>query len=233
MAPETRREAFSEPALRALAAALEADAMRRYRRLAAWWADEGEAELASLFEHLAEMEADHAAVFGALAEEDGPAPLPASAAEEAVWQSALLTPYRAISLAVRAEERAFATYADIAAHAATPAVRALAEDLARAELEHAALLRRARRAAFRVERPSTTPIPMDMATLAQLSLIWEAEAAGATTRAERLRALSRNAERYLEVAERARDEATLSAAQSRAAAAIGELAMLRAGSGRS
>ena len=232
MASETRRRIVSEPGLRVKAAALEADAMRRYRRLAVWWGGEGEAELAALFARLAEMEASHAAAFGPIADEAS-SPTPAAEEDEAMWQSALLTPYRALSLAVRAEERAFATYADIAAHAETPALRALAEDLAREELDHAAILRRARRAAFHAERPLVTPLPTDMETLAQQSRVWEAEAEAATTRAGRLRALSRNAERYLAVAERARDEATLSAAQGRAAAALGELAVLRVGSGRS
>ena len=226
MAPKAQAETVAAAALRARAAAMEAAAMRRYRWLAEWWGEEGDAELAALFARLAEMEAGHAAALGPIADE---APSPASAAEkdEALWRSALLTPYRALSLAVRAEEGAFACYADIAAHAATPALRALAEDLAREELEHAAILRRARRAAFHVERPLMTPFATDMETLAQQSRVWEAEAEAAQTRAGRLRALSRNAERYLAVAERARDEATLAAAQTRAQATLRELARER------
>lgn len=227
--PGTKQETVSATALRVTAAALEAAALRRYQRLAAWWAGEGEAELATLFARLAEMEASHAAAFGPIAEETG-SPPPAAGEDEALWQSALLTPYRALSLAVRAEEHAFASYADIAAHAATPALRAQVEDLAREELEHAAILRRARRAAFHSERPFATPLPTDMVALEQQGSFWEAEAETATTRAGRLRALSRNAERYLAVAERARDEATLSAAQNRAQATLRTLARLRVGS---
>jgi rubrerythrin len=226
---DTKQETISATALRDVAAALEAAALRRYQRLATWWAAEGEAELAALFARLAEMEARHATVFGPIRDETA-LPPPAAGEDEAVWQSALLTPYRALSLAVRAEERAFASYADIAAHAATPDLRAQAEDLAREELEHAAILRRARRAAFHSERPFATPLPTDMVALEQQSSVWEAEAKAATTRAGRLRALSRNVERYLAVAERARDEATLSTAQNRAQTVLRELARLRIGS---
>ncbi len=229
MAEDTGQEAVSARTLQATAAGLEVAALRRYRHLAAWWAAEGEAELAALFARLAEMEASHAAAFGPIAEETE-SPPPAADEDDALWQSALLTPYRALSLAVRAEERAFATYASIAAHAATPALRAQAEDLARAELEHAAILRRARRAAFHSERPFATPIPTDMMALEQQSSVWEAEVEAATTRAGRLRALSRNAERYLAVAERTQDEATLSAAQNCAQATLRTLARLRVGS---
>lgn len=229
MAPHARAETVSASALRARAAALEAVAMRRYRHLAAWWAEQGDAELAALFARLSDMEASHAAAFGPIAD-DASSPKPAVEEDEALWRSALLTPYRALSLAVRAEERAFASYADISAHAATPALRALAEDLAREELEHAAILRRARRAAFHAERPLATPLPTDMETFAQQSRVWEAEAEAAKTRAGQLRALSRNVERYLAVAERARDEGTLGAAQDRAQATLRELARLRVGS---
>ena len=62
--------------------------------------------------------------------------------------------YRALAIAVRNKERAFAFYSYIAAEARSPGVRALAEDLARDELEHAAVLRRERRRAFRRERPA-------------------------------------------------------------------------------
>ena len=228
MADNPGQETVSAMALRSTAAALEAAAMRRYRHLAAWWAAEGEPELAALFARLAEMEARHAAAFGPIAEETySPPPTPDE--DDALWQSALLTPYRALSLAVRAEEHAFATYASIAAHAATPALRAQAEDLAREELEHAAILRRSRRAAFHSERPFATPLPTDMVTLEQQGSVWEAEVKAATTRAGRLRALSRNAERYLAVAERAQDETTLSSAQTRAQATLRTLARLRIG----
>jgi rubrerythrin len=220
----------SEDAMLAQAAALEDAAARRYEALAAWWAAQGDGALAAVFDRLGRMEREHAVQ--AEARRPGPAVAPEPAAgetaapEEEGWRSALLTPYRALSFAVRAEERAFAHYATMAAHAPTPRLRALAEALARAELEHAAILRRARRAAFHSERAPPPP-PADLPALQRQSAAWEADAAAAATRAGRLRALSRNAERYLEIAERTRDEAVLTAAQRLAAQTLRRLALLR------
>lgn len=219
--------------LLAAAAAMEAAAVRRYHWLAAWWEAEGERDLAGLFARLAEMEAAHLAALG---EPDAPPPAtpePSPDADAVAWRSALLTPYRALSLAVRAEEEAFAFYAEVAAHAAAPGLRAQAEDLARAELGHAALLRTARRAAFRAERRPRPPPVMDVVALERQSAEWEAEEEAASTRPGRLRAASRNVERYLEVAERTGNETVLTAAQGLAAAALRRLTALRAGSDRS
>jgi rubrerythrin len=226
----------SENDLLRAAATLEAAAARRYRALAGWWEAQGDPALAALFDRLAAMEEEHAA---SVMTRWAAAPAAASAAaagsppasEDPAWHSALLTPYRALSLAVRAEEAAFAFYADIAAHAMAPAMRELAEDLARAELDHAAILRRARRAAFRDARMRPPPPPpADVPALTRLSAIWEAEVAAASGRAARLRALSRNAERYLAIAERTKSEAVLAAAQQQAAATLHELALERGGS---
>jgi rubrerythrin len=230
----------SEKDLLSAAATLEAAAARRYRTLAGWWETQGDPALATLFDRLAAMEEEHAAsvmtrwaAAPAATSTAGAASPPAF--EDPTWHSALLTPYRALSLAVRAEEQAFAFYANVAAHASTPAMRTLAEDLARAELDHAAILRRARRAAFRDERgPPPPPPPADVAALERLSAVWAAEVAAASGRAARLRALSRNAERYLAIAEQTKSEAVLAAAQREAAATLHQLALERGGSeGRS
>jgi rubrerythrin len=226
----------SEAELLAVAAALEAGAARRYRYLADWWEAEGQGGLTELFTWLAEIEEGHAGLL--LARTPGGAPNPAQEAAEraalpddGAWQSALLTPYRALSLAVREEERAFAFYAGVAAHATAPGLRALAEDLARAELDHAALLRRARRAAYHRERAQPPPPPpADLPALERQRAAWEAEAAAATGRPARLRALSRNAERYMEIAEGTKNEAVLIAAQQLAAQTLRQLALMRAGS---
>src|SRR5690606_37647004 len=66
--------------------------------------------------------------------------------------SALLTPYRVLSIAVENEETAFAYYAYIAAGAVDEALRTQAELLAAEELGHATLLRRERRKAYHRER---------------------------------------------------------------------------------
>lgn len=63
-----------------------------------------------------------------------------------------LTPYRALSLAVLNEERAFAFYSYVVSAATDPAVRRQAQALALEELNHAAKLRHQRRKAWRKSR---------------------------------------------------------------------------------
>lgn len=148
---------FTEEELLAAAAALEVEAVRSYRYLAAWWEAQGHRELTALFDQFAAMEVEHVAA----ARARNPGVVPARAAEylprpappdHDAWRSALLTPYAALSFAVREEENAAAFYLRVAEQAATPAIRMLAETLAREERGHAALLRRLRRAAFHVAR---------------------------------------------------------------------------------
>ena len=64
----------------------------------------------------------------------------------------LLTAYRALSMAVRNEERAFAFWSYVAAHARSSDIREAAETMAHEELEHVATLRRERRHAFHSQR---------------------------------------------------------------------------------
>ena len=66
-----------------------------------------------------------------------------------------VTAYRVLAIAVRNEQRAFAFFAYVAAHAPDQELRQLAEDLAHERLGHAATLRRERRKAWRrmLERP--------------------------------------------------------------------------------
>jgi hypothetical protein len=84
-------------------------------------------------------------------------------------QPQLLTPYRALSVAVRNEERAFVFWSYVAAHGETAEVRRAAEGLAAKELDHVALLRRHRRLAFHVMRKgarqvqSTAAMELDLA----------------------------------------------------------------------
>jgi hypothetical protein len=56
-------------------------------------------------------------------------------------------------------------------------VRALAEDLARDELQHAALLRHHRRRAYHAERPPAPEVPQNVNALRALARRWDAEAA--------------------------------------------------------
>ncbi len=90
-----------------------------------------------------------------------------------------LDAYQALAFAVRNEERAFAFYSFVAAEAESDEIRALAEDLARDELQHASLLREFRRRAFHERRPMPLPAPLDIEDLRGLARGWDAEAAAA------------------------------------------------------
>jgi hypothetical protein len=133
------------------------------------------------------------------------------ATEDAI-ASVLLTPYRALALAVQEAHRNFVTYAQIAALAQPTVVRRQAEDLARNELVRAASLRRARRRAYHAERPSDLPAPTTLAEFRLSAAAWEAETSGP----DQARRLEEVFEKYLSVAEHATDEAVLVEAQARA-----------------
>lgn len=146
--------------LMAMAKVMEKEAARRYRELAARMRLRGEDHLAELFAFLADIEEKHAGKIDDRASERSTKPLPDTPIgwqvpetfDEEEGASRLLTPYRALALAVRNEDRAFAFYTYIAADAPDNKTRKCAEDLAKDELEHAHLLRRERRIAFRRER---------------------------------------------------------------------------------
>ncbi|MBV1795929.1 ferritin family protein [Siccirubricoccus sp. G192] len=121
-------------------------------------------EVAAVFEHLAAEERGHADQVEGWARSATGAP-PDSAwlrwqppetfdeeAARAMGSSNLASAYRALSMAVRNEERAFALWTYIAAQAEDPAIQAAAERMAGEELRHAALFRRERRRAFHAER---------------------------------------------------------------------------------
>jgi rubrerythrin len=98
--------------------------------------------------------------------------------DEEEGSSHLLTPYRALAVAVRNEERAFAFFSYIAAAAPDEKSRKIAEELAKDELAHAWLLRRERRKAYRSEardRPSAE-IPETVEALWGIALETEARA---------------------------------------------------------
>ena len=92
-----------------------------------------------------------------------------------------LTPYRALSLAVLNEERAFAFYSYIVSAATDPAVRKQAQALAMEELNHAAKLRHQRRKAWRKSRQEhgdAVAQVEDLHDLASLAAGMAAEAIG-------------------------------------------------------
>jgi rubrerythrin len=175
--------------LLAVAAALEREAAARYRGLSARMARQGDASMAAQFNLLADIEdrhASHVAERGQALLGHTPGPrnagwdLPSNYdAEEA--RGATLGAYQALAFAVRNEERAFAFYTYVAAEAKDPGVRALAEDLARDELEHAALLRHHRRRAFHTERPRPVEVPQSVDVLRASARRWDGQAAAAHT----------------------------------------------------
>jgi len=111
--------------LLAIAHVLEKEAAARYRELAERMRLRGEERLAGLFAFLGRIEEKHAdqvdrrseAILGKVPD---PAivrwELPENFDEEEA-RSAMLTPYRALAIAVRNEERAFAFYSYVAASA--------------------------------------------------------------------------------------------------------------------
>ncbi|MBP2301140.1 ferritin-like domain-containing protein [Azospirillum picis] len=149
--------------LMGIARAMESEAVRRYGQLAGMMDRRGDAALAGIFRALVREEEGHAAAVEHWEDALGLPPadtgafvwhLPpdiASSWDELAERSSI-TPYQALSLAVLNEQRAFAFYSYIAAHAEADPVRSNAEALAREELSHAARLRRERRAAFHRER---------------------------------------------------------------------------------
>jgi rubrerythrin len=143
--------------LMALAEAQERWAAMRYDQLAALMDRFGSRETAALFRRLAAMEREHVEAlsgWGDSAAQQGKIPdgMGEGTAIDSDEVPASLTPYRALAIAVRNEERAFSLLTYVAAHAGTSEIRARAEALALEELQHVALLRAQRRRAFHAER---------------------------------------------------------------------------------
>jgi rubrerythrin len=143
----------------AIAHAMEREAGKRYRQFSQRMRIQGENEVAALFAFLAGIEDKHADQVDARSRMIvGKAPDPADIRwelpenfDEEEASSYLLTPYRALAIAVRNEERAFAFYSYLAAGTEDEKVRQFAEEFAKDELDHAGLLRRERRKAWRRE----------------------------------------------------------------------------------
>jgi rubrerythrin len=148
----------------AIAEAMEEESASRYTELSAQMRSLNLPAVAAAFETLAAEErghAEHVAAWSRARTGTSPDPAmirwrpPETFDEEearALASSRLASAYRALSMAVRNEERAFALWTYIAAQAEDPAVRDAAERMAGEELHHAALLRRERRRAFQAER---------------------------------------------------------------------------------
>lgn len=167
----------------ALARAMEADAAAQYTETARQLRQQGVAHLADVFDRLAETERGHIQQVeqwaehrdeGSLTEAPWPIPDTFDAHPGEVAGSKLMTPYRALASAVRHEERSFAFWTYVAAHAGNAEVKDAAERMALEELEHVSLLRGERRKAFHVERTdgdsAEGPITLDSLAATELRL---------------------------------------------------------------
>lgn len=147
----------------ALAYAMEQEAATRYAELADDMRRQNKGDLAEVFSRLAAAERDHVdsvtrwsqsrrgkAPDAALVRWEAPETVDADGATE-LKTSRLMTPYRALAMAVRNEERAFAFWSYLAAYSEDPEVKKAAEAMAREELGHVSVLRKERRQAYHKE----------------------------------------------------------------------------------
>lgn len=147
----------------ALAHAMEQEAADKYDSLAEDMRGQGKDDLAEVFTRLAAAEREHVDSVTqwsqsrrgkrpepALVRWEAPEALAPEAAAE-VKTSRLMTPYRALAMAVRNEERAFAFWSYLAAYSRDPEVKKASEAMAREELGHVATLRKERRRAYHRE----------------------------------------------------------------------------------
>ncbi len=165
--------------LMAMALALEREAAARYDELAEEMVHHGNHELAALFNGLGAEERKHEARIGRLmGPDDGARPpvafqwrSPEAMEREAKEEAGgvyLMTPYRALCLAVQNEERAFAFFSQIAGGIKDRSLREAAEALAKEELEHIVRLRLERCRAWRAESESAARRPREVRSLTAL-----------------------------------------------------------------
>jgi len=147
----------------ALAHAMENEAANRYGELAEDMRRQNKDDLASVFTQLAAAEREHVesvarwsqsrrgkAPDSSLVRWEGLETFDENTATE-VKTSRLMTPYRALAMAVRNEERAFAFWSYLAAYSEDPEIKKTSETMAREELGHVATLRKERRRAYHRE----------------------------------------------------------------------------------
>lgn len=152
----------------ALAHAMEQEAAKRYDALAEEMRGQGKDDLAEVFTKLAAAEREHVDSVTqwsqsrrgkrpdpALVRWEAPEAVAPEAAAE-VKTSRLMTPYRALAIAVRNEERAFAFWSYLAAYSLDPEVKKASEAMAKEELGHVATLRKERRRAYHHEHDRTS-----------------------------------------------------------------------------
>src|SRR3954447_1986063 len=147
----------------ALANAMEQEAATKYAELAEEMRRQDRAELLTVFSDLAAAEREHVdSVQRWSQSRRGKRPDPALVRWEApetfdsdataeIKASNLITPYRALAMAVRNEERAFAFWSYLAAYSKDPEIKKASEAMAKEELGHVATLRKERRRAYHRE----------------------------------------------------------------------------------
>jgi rubrerythrin len=142
---------------------MEEEAADKYDSLANEMRGQGKDDLAAVFTHLAAAEREHVDSVTqwsqsrcgkrpdfAMVRWEAPEALAPEVTAE-VKTSQLMTPYRALAIAVRNEERAFAFWSYLAAYSHDPEVKKASEAMAREELGHVAALRKERRRAYHHE----------------------------------------------------------------------------------
>jgi rubrerythrin len=147
----------------ALAHAMEQEAANRYSGLADDMRRQNKDDLSAVFTQLADAEREHVdSVTRWSQSRRGKDPDPAlvrwevpetfdSEAATELKTSRLMTPYRALAMAVRNEERAFAFWSYLAAYSEDPDIKKAAEAMAKEELAHVSILRKERRRAYHRE----------------------------------------------------------------------------------
>jgi rubrerythrin len=146
------RPLVSPNELYAHAIAIEREAAERYAEFAQRMSDLGNEAAAEVFATLARLEAEHletllARTRGVVVPEHSRADYawldagaPETAARELVYR--LMTPRRALAIALQAERRAHAFFEQVLTSAADPALRSLAREMAMDEQDHITLLER-------------------------------------------------------------------------------------------
>ncbi|ODR92818.1 ferritin-like domain-containing protein [Sinorhizobium alkalisoli] len=187
--------------LLSLARAMEQEAIDGYVALAARMRTENRPDLAAVFERLIAEEKGHLGKVDQWLGDRKPEPV--SLAEPlfddegaGVVSPELLTSYRAFSMAVRNEERAFVFWSYAAAHAPSEEIRQAAERMAREELGHVATLRRERRRAFHeMRRGDPDSMKGDLPAFEQRlsELLSRVPASAFDERAERVRGFAKEA----------------------------------------
>ena len=151
----------------ALANAMEQEAASRYGELADEMQRQNKPDLSTVFTQLAAAEREHVGSVTRWSQSrlgrvpdparvrwEVPKTFEAEAAEE-IRTSRLMTLYRALSIAVQNEERAFAFWSYVAAFAEDDEIKEAAETMAREELGHVSTLRKERRRAYHSEHDRT------------------------------------------------------------------------------